>query len=62
MRPKYATYKPGKPVQIVIYHRASGDIVETQEITNMQAFLYYWASQCDAKTYGWRVAKEHAQT
>ena len=44
-------------MNIEIYEKKTGRVVETQTITDLVAFRFYWRRQCDTKAYGWREVK-----
>jgi hypothetical protein len=43
--------------KIEIYEKATGQVIEIQEVTDMKAFKFYWARQCDTETFAWREVK-----
>ena len=44
-------------MKIEIFERKTGKVVETQELENLDRFMFYWAMQCNSKDFDWRRAR-----
>jgi hypothetical protein len=41
-------------MEIEIYDRKSGEVIETKSIDDLKSFLFYWSHQCNTKEYNWK--------